>query len=321
MEYQLQSYSEFVLSVSNLSAVSDFFVNYGDWEKVYEGIADASQINFWQLPPQCYLEEVLLQFMGNPQGQIRLVKFNQVAQRQIRSGSQVWDTGGIMDIDIRVSNINQVYYEMEALGWQGISEPVAQTMGPFAVNEVLMKGFDGIVIALVNRLVPPLSLPENKKLASNIYLSALIVKDLALASDFFVRQLGFQIMNEIAFTKDSAGENMFGLPHNLANQVTAHLQIISPNGSRDTMLDILQFEGVSGKDCAAYAQVPNLGILLVRNPVKNLENYYQFVQKQGIKPLIPLSEINLLPYGKVKIFAVQSPDGVCLEFYETLDSF
>ncbi len=313
--FQIQSTAEFVFSVGDLAEVSQFYTVYGGWEIAYEGQVSRTQLSFWQLPDNCEAQEMLLQFMGNPKGQLRLIQFRNVAQEQIRSGAPVWDTGGILDIDIRVNDIEQAYRAMQDQGWQGISEPVEQAMGPFVLKEVLMKGHDGVIIALVNRTQPPLELPRDKPLASNIYLSAMIVKDLKAAHHFYIDQLGFRVMNELEIVNQAPGPNMFGLPYNLSHQAPAKLELISPDGTREGMLDILQFEGLSGADHSHRAYPPNRGILMYRFPVQNIEAYYEHIQAKGVQPVCPLTEVEVNPYGTVSFFAVQSPDGVWMEFF------
>lgn len=314
--FQLQSTQEFVFSVGDLNKTRHFYESYGGWRCIYEGTLDQSILKFWNLAPEAKAKEVLLQFEDNSKGQLRLIQFENIAQQYIRSAGQTWDTGGILDIDIRVNNIQQVYEEMREQGWLGISDPVEQHMGPFTLKEVLVKGHDEVIIALVDRIKPPIDLPKDKKLASNIYLSAMIVRDLAKARHFFIEQLGFTVMNEITIKHEAEQSNMFGLPQEVAAQHNINLALISPDGTREGMLDILEFEGLKGKDFSAMAVPPNRGILMYRFPVKNIEAYYAHLQNQGLAMTADLAEIVLQPQGKRKSFALQSPDGVWLEFFE-----
>ena len=317
MNFKLHTYSEIIISVKNLEAVLPIYTNILGWEIVWRGTGDASQIDFWQLPDSCKTEEIILQFQKTTFGQIRLVQFKNIEQKLIRPAGQTWDTGGILDIDLRTSDLQKTYNQLTDLGWHAYSRPVTQTMGPFTVEEVLLKGHDEVVIALVHRSNPPHPNPFNVEgITSNVYLSAMIVKDLQSATHFFVEQLGFISHNEISFKTEYSETTMFGLPHNLSDKTTIKLNIIGPADTRDGLLDLVELEGLIGEDFSMNACPPNRGILMYRFPVENIENYYQFIQNNGVKPKLKLQKVQLLNIGEVNIFAVQSEDGVWVEFYE-----
>ena len=312
----LNLYNEVVISVKSLDKVSKTYTDLLGWKEIWRGNGDKSQTNFWNLPQECETTEVLLQFQGLEYGQIRLIQFENIDQKIIRSGGQPFDAGGIMDIDLRVSDINWVYDEMTERDWHAYTQPVIQTMGPFTVEEVLLRGPDGVVIAFVHRTNPPHPNPFGLTGGtSSVYLSAMIVKSLTVASDFFVNKLGFLLHNEINFVGDE-GRSIFNLPHNIAAQTTAKLQIIGPTDSRDALFDLIELEGIKGEDFSSLACPPNRGILMYRIPVKNIEEYAAQIQQKGVVLKHQMSTIEYAPFGKVKIFAVQSPDGVWLEFWE-----
>jgi hypothetical protein len=320
MSFQLQTYSEIIISVKNLEAVLPIYTQILGWEVIWRGEGDKSQTEFWDLQKETETEEILLRFQNLEFGQIRLIQFKNIEQKLIRPAGQTWDTGGILDIDLRTSNLQKSYDELTELGWHAYSRPVVQTMGPFTVEEVLLKGHDEVVIALVHRSNPPHPNPfELEGITSNIYLSAMIVKDLDIAKKFFVNQLGFISHNEISFKTDYPEATMFGLPHNLSDKTTIKLNIVGPTDNRDGLLDLVELVGIIGEDFSTNACPPNRGILMYRFPVKNLKNYYHFILKKEIIPICNIKKIQLNSIGLVEIFAVQSPEGVWIEFYEIIE--
>ena len=317
MNFKLNTYSEIVISVKNLDAILPIYTKILGWEVAWRGKGDNSQTKFWDLPELCETEEILLQFQKMTFGQIRLVQFKNIEQKLIRPAGQTWDTGGILDIDLRTSNLQKTYEELTELGWHAYSRPVTQTMGLFTVEEVLLKGHDEVVIAFVHRSVPPHPNPfELEGITSNVYLSAMIVKNLEESTHFFVNQLGFISHNEISFKTEHPETTMFGLPHNLSNKTNVKLNIIGPTDNRDGLLDLVELEGLIGEDFAADACPPNRGILMYRFPVENIGNYYNFIQENGVVPVKKLQKVQLVAIGEVLLFAVQSMDGVWIEFYE-----
>lgn len=317
MNFKLHTYSEIVISVKNLDAVLPIYTQILGWEVIWRGQGDSSQTQFWGLSNDGETEEILLQFQKISFGQIRLIQFKNIEQKLIRPAGQTWDTGGILDIDLRTSDLQKTYDQLTELGWHAYSRPVTQTIGPFTVGEVLIKGHDEVVIALVHRSNPPHPNPfELKGITSNVYLSAMIVKNLEKSTHFFIEQLGFISHNQISFKTEQPETTMFGLPHNLSDKTNIKLNIIGPTDNRDGLLDLVELEGLIGEDFSANACPPNRGILMYRFPVDNIGNYYQFIQNNDVILVKKLQKVQLGNIGEVSVFAIQSIDGVWMEFYE-----
>ena len=314
--FQLKSILEVIYSTGDIEKLKYFFCDYGGWDIVGTYDTDRSVLDFWNLNAQVTAKECLLQFREHPTGLIRLVKYEDVEQSYIRSSQNPWDTGGIMDINLRVHNVQETFDKLRELGWHGLSDPLFQEMGPFKLYDVLMKGYDDVIIAFTHRTQPPLELEKGFKLPTHVYNSSLTVKDLACSRAFYVDTLGFSLLNEYAVKKDSPQENMFGFPFNLADQVTCKANIISLDGQRDVVFQIVEFEGVTGKDFSALAIPPNRGLLLYRCEVEAIEAYYQYLLDKQVVIHQPLQTLNISPYGWVNCFAIRSPDGVCWEFLE-----
>ncbi len=315
--FKLKTILEVVYSVGDLAKVQHFFCNYGGLTTAGKYKTDRSVLDFWNLDESAEGNEVLIQFDTHPSGKIRLVKYNNIDQEYIRSSQNPWDTGGIMDINLRVPEVAQTFNELRDLGWHGLSDPLLQKMGPFELYDILMKGYDDIIIAFTHRVQPPLELPEGYKIPSHVYNSSLTVRDLQLTKEFYADTLGFSILNEYEVNKDEPIENMFGIPMNMIEDVTCKATIFSLDGTRDVMFQACEFEGLEGKDFSDLAIPPNRGLLLYRCEVENVHNYYNSLIGKGLNIHQPLQEINIEPYGKVNCFALKSPDGVWWEFLET----
>jgi catechol 2,3-dioxygenase-like lactoylglutathione lyase family enzyme len=148
----------------------------------------------------------------------------------------------------------------------------------------------------------------------------MVVKDLKIASDFFVNKLGFLLHNEITFKSPRSERTMFGLPHHLADKTNIQLQIIGPENNRDGLLDLIELEGIIGEDFSRNCIPQNTGILCYRFPVINLNNYKEFILKNGVTINSFSNHVFLAGIGFVSIMSVISPDGVRLEFFEELEN-
>ncbi len=314
--YQLKTILEVVYSVGDMEKVKSFFCNYGGLTAVGTYATSASTINFWGLKKEAAGEETLIQFENHPSGKLRLVKFSNVDQKYIRSSQKPWDIGGIMDINLRVPEVAQTFNEIRDMGFHGLSDPLLQEMGPFKLYDILMQGYDDIIIAFTHRVQPPLELPIGFKIPSHIYNSSITVKSIAASRDFYENALGFSLLNEYEVKKEAPIENMFGIPINMIPNVTCKANIFSIDGTRDVMFQICEFEGVEGRDFSELAVPPNRGLLLYRCEVKGLEEYYDTLIKKEVKIHQHLQKVTIEPYGEINCFAVKSPSGVLWEFLE-----
>jgi len=313
--FKLRAIREVLYSTGDLAKMSALFEEYGGWNRVETGPISSNMLRFWEVPADAEAESLLLQSYQHPTGQLRLVQFKNVEQQYIRSSQQPWDTGGIMDINLRVHEVPATFSQLREQGWHGLSDPLLQTMGPFKLYDILMRGPDDIIIAFTHRLQPPMQLDAPIALPSHIYNSSLVVKDLNKALAFYQEKLGCHLLNSYQVKKDSPQENMFGLPFNLADQVETNAHILSFDGERDTVFQIIAFDGVFGKDFSMVSRPPNRGWLLYRVEVEGIEAYYDHLQLTGVEMHRPLQSIYLSPYGQRKIFAVLSPNGVWWEFF------
>ena len=314
--YNIINIREIIYSTGSLNRVLHFFEDYGGWNRIGKYSTDRSVLDFWELERDAVCEEYLLQSDHVDIGQVRVVKFDNVEQEYIRSSQQPWDIGGIMDINLRVHEVTENFENLRELGWHGLSDPMLQEMGPFKLYDILMRGYDDTIIAFTHRLKPPMDLKSDINLPTHVYKSSLTVRSLEESEDFYKNKLGFKVLNQYTVIKDKPQETMFGLPWNLADQVACNAIAFSPHGDNDADFQIVQFDGVTGKDFSDLAKPPNRGFLLMRIEVEGLDAYFQFVLGNGVEIQKSISELFIEPYGKVDCFSIYSPDGALFEFFE-----
>ncbi len=317
VDFQLKKIQEIVIITADLAGMVDLFCNYGGWTHLSSEKNDPSVLAAWQLPVTASATEALIQYMDITFGRIRFVQIEGVKQERMRPATKIWDTGGIADIDIRVNNIYTVYNDLADRGWSGAAEPMALPITDFKIDECLVSNADSMMIALAKRYFPPLDLVEGKQFASHIYLSAMVVKNLEIGTQFFTEKLGFQLVNDrlVVEFPPNAPTN-FGVPHNFSNQFQFILSLYSPDGTCDTMCECIEIKGLSGFDYSARCAPPNRGILSYRVEVVNLVNYLNFVKNNGVAIYISLSKQKWSGVGTVQSFIVKSPDGAWVEFFE-----
>ncbi|MEM1092756.1 MAG: VOC family protein [Pseudomonadota bacterium] len=311
-------YQEAVFSVSSLEDYREFFENVAGWQVKAEGPLSDAQLRAWGLGGDASGHQLVLGNPGTPRGYVRLVKFAGVPQQQIRSNAQSWDTGGWFDVNARVLSMDQKFGEFQARNWQASSDPIQFSFGPFVVKEWLARGPDGVVMALIERVEPPLEGWPQLQQMSRIFNATQIVPDIEQARDFYMNKLGFTSYLEHHGASKAPGPNVLGMPHNVAAEVPRIVSIVHPQGKNEGSVELLQFDGLTGADWAERASPPNLGIVMLRFPVADLTAFYDHVRRQGIEVIAAPATIELKPYGTARVLAVRGPGGVWLEFFELL---
>ncbi|MEM6700358.1 MAG: VOC family protein, partial [Bacteroidota bacterium] len=227
-----------------------------------------------------------------------------------------WDSGGIFDINLRVHDIEEMYRTFLREGWNGYADPLRYTFGIYDVSEVLLKGPDDITIAIMQRFAPPLEGFEHMKTTSRIFNSSTISRDMQATHDFFINQLGFEMFFQTPGLDRKAGHNVLGFPASMNHEISVPIDIVRPDINNYGSIEYLEPQEISGKDCSHLAHPPNLGILMLRFPVKDAVAYAATLEERGVELNAPVQELMIEPYGKMKVFSVRSPDGVWLEFME-----
>ncbi|MDX1515736.1 MAG: VOC family protein [Woeseiaceae bacterium] len=307
-------YREAVFSVSDVDAYTSFFETVAGWDVLHRGRVDPVLLSAWGLPDGAGAQHVVLGNPGTTRGYVRLVEFENVEQRVIRSNAQTWDTGGWFDVNSRVLSMAETFAAITARGWQAYSDPVEFAFGPFVVKEWLARGPDGIVIAVIERVAPPLEGWPQLRRMSRLFNATQIVADIDDARGFYLNTLGFLTYLDHSGPSESPGPNVLGLPHNLAATVPRHVSIVHPHGSNEGSVELLQFDGADGADFSMHAVPPNLGILMLRFPVSDADALHARLREHGVEPEFRHVSVDLPPYGRQRVTAVRGPGGAWIEF-------
>ncbi len=312
--YTIEGWNEVLVSVRDIERYTDFFAQFETWEAIDEGNVSASQLLAWQLPSSAQARYRVYANQGTVRGYIRLVEISGVEQVLMRPDSQSWDTGGIFDINMRARELESMAKDLRAQDWQGRSSVTQFSFGPFVVKEWISQNSDGFAVAFIERIEPELEgWPHFKKL-SRTFNSTQIVKDIDAARAFYEKVLGFQLYLEHKGASKEPGENVLGLPHNLADKVERTVFILHPDGTNEGSVELLEFDGVTGRDNSDRTRLPNIGIAALSFPVKGIEHLENHLNAAGIEFVHGVKVI-----GDKRSMIAKSPEGAWLEFFEALE--
>jgi len=115
------------------------------------------------------------------------------------------------------------------------------------------------------------------------------------------------------------GHNVLGFPRNTNEHIEVPVDIVRPDIKNFGSIEYLKAKGLDGKDCSEYAKPPNLGILMLRFPVRDADAYAKKLQGKGVRLNSAVQSLEVTAYGKLKIFSVRSPEGAWLEFMELVN--
>ncbi|MDX1292748.1 MAG: VOC family protein [Hyphomonas sp.] len=315
----LSGWNELVITTRDWTVWDEFLTRQAGWELRAAQETSPALNGFWGMPSTAQGEERLYANIGSQSGFIRLVQLDGIEQDVIRADDRPWDTGGYFDFNVRVAGLRELRRSMVAQGWQGDSEPIQYTFGPFEVIEWIARGPDGVRVAFIERLKPTLEGWPDLKIMSRTFNSTQTVRDIGKARDFFQGVLGMKIYLEHVGASGTPGPNVLGLPHEAAAEVDRIVYILHADGLNEGSIELLAFDGASGMDFSGKAVPYNIGLSVLRFPVADLKQTMAAIASRGGVFEGEPVRLHLKPYGNVAMVAMTAPDGGRIEIYEVLE--
>jgi catechol 2,3-dioxygenase-like lactoylglutathione lyase family enzyme len=309
-------FQEALISVRDLDESASPFLTVGGWKQWGEDSDGADLAAFWSAPSGRIRQRVL----HNPastRGFIRLVRFDGVEQRRIRSNAMPWETGGLCDLYLTVRDAGFANEALRRHGWQGFSDPITYSFAGASVSEIIMRSPEGVVLCLMemaDKANDPYLVSSFFGGAFNVALTV-AERDYAASCAFFRDVLGWNTYFEGVNKSQPPGDNPTGLPRNLALSLGRRAGIfVNHPSDRTGSLLVLAFEGLEARDHATHSAPPNLGLFGVRVAVTDPDAIAaDIIRRGGTVQATAICDID--PYGRSKIFAVVTPTNARIEFF------
>ncbi len=311
-------WSEAVISVTDIPSTTRLFREAGGWRVTHKGQIARAELDYWRLPETA---KARFERLCAPQveiGCVRFVRFSGVGQRPIRRAARAWDTGGIFSVMVRSDDVPALFEQAINMGWWAESEPIRFTFGGSDLRNVVLTGPHGINIAVYERISPPFNAFPVGRMSQG-FNSMRMVRSRPVTRDFYRDKLGFSVRFDSANEPAEPAQSNFGIPLNYTPRIKRAAAALQPAPGETGRVEVMQIDGFTGRDLSSFASPPNLGILSVRYPVKNLAAYRAQLLERGvvIEYEAKTMPVTGLVRGKaVDIFAVRDPDGNITEFYE-----
>jgi catechol 2,3-dioxygenase-like lactoylglutathione lyase family enzyme len=313
-----QGWQEAVVHVADAKPWVDFLTGDAGWRVMSRGRVDASVIAAWGLPSGVTGTEVLLGNAGDTKGWVRLVTLRGVASQPIRPAAQAWDPGGWFSLMTRSRDATAIYHKAIARGWSAYNSPQEFSFGGVALRNVVIRGPDGVNIAIYERLSPKLEGWETIRGISRAFNVMTMVKDFEAERIFFQEGLGFGAWFVGNYEDKVPVATNFGLPVNLSVTTPRRSGILWESQGEDGRVEVMRFVGLEGLDQSPRASFANRGIVSIRIPVASLDAWVARARGHGIAVRVASAPVRLPPYGNVRHAWVQSPNGGIVEAFEVV---
>ncbi len=320
-DFGVEPWSEVVVSVADLDASAAWLIEDGGWREVARGNVSPGEIAYWGLAPEHSGAFLKICAADTDTGCIRFVRVDGAAsQRPVRLAARPWDTGGIFSIMLRTNDAQGLFDAAIARGWWAESQPYAFSFGGSDLVNVVVRAPHGVNYALYERKSPPFDgFPIGK--LSRAFNTMRMVKDQPASLAWYRDRLGLEVLFDAPFTDPEARVNNFSVPANLATSLVRRAAVVQPVLPGEAgRIEVMQFEGFEGRDFSEHAALPNLGIISVRYPVRDLKGYLAMLEAASIAPEMEGSAIPIEALrgggAATHIAAIRDPDGNLTEFYD-----
>lgn len=299
----------FLISVSNMDASLAFYRDWVGLKVVAEQNLEHELIQqLWNLPGGTEARAV---FLKNEEQKLmlELIEFQPNTGRAIRKGASLKDYG-IYDITFMVKDSDKIYKGLTEKGFAFAEPPILYPPGlfPFDVKESILKGPDETPITHMEVISSPK--PELTSNYGKIMGSTQIVEDTDEAIRFYKDILGLVHRGDVKLPRGIL-DDTFSLP----KSTDAKMAFFNKEGSDAPILTTLELS-IKGTSLASLAKPPNVGLFMIILETDNLSSLMERMKKENITILSGPVELELLPYGKIRLIRIEGPSRINLEIFE-----
>lgn len=293
------------------------------WTLAHRGPVDQRILSQWTLPPTASGEEALFCCGEEAQGFVRFIQLAGVGNpERIRAGAMPWDTGGVFSLMVRSKDLNSVYASALREGWTAVADPVSFQYNGLTLANVILRGPDGVSFGMYERVDPPLDGWDHITRMSQPFNCMQIVRNRDATRDFHRDALGFTAFVDNDSRHSEPQTSNFGIPRNITTQYETKAAIMHPRGVLDAKVrdngrvELIEWNGLEGRDLADRAAPPNLGHIGLRWAVSDIAAAAKRITDAGYDLESEIASVTLKPYGDVQMCSVRTPDGVRYDLFE-----
>lgn len=299
------------VGVRDLEAALDLWVGTFGFNVADRRVGpDTNLEQLWGLEAKSIARQALVRTGSSRHGMIHFVEFNDPAL-PVRHGAKVFDLVP-KNLDIYVDNMPRRFAELKADGRKFRNDEFSEVTAPdgTAFREIHMPSHDDVNVVLLEVIGKPR--PFTARGFAGVGPLIFIVPDAVAEKAFFADVMQFDKLND-NLLKGPEIERMVGLPPGAGLDVS----IWGRRGSDLGEVEIIEYQGVSGKDLYPLAKPKALGILHVSYRVQSLQAILGRLQAAGVAT-IDHGFVRTLS-GEGRVISFHTPAGLRIEVYEQPD--
>lgn len=302
-------FNQIVLTTAQPNQLLRFFVELGWSDKTLALGVDA--LDYWDSPRQTN-DLRLLQAPGTDCTVILITCDNSIPLYRPLN-SMIIQPGGLFDFNMRTKNAEFAVDYLTTHGWEMLVDPVPWQFGASSVKEMLAIQNDGIVLAAMERVSPPLEGIEFDRF-SDIFNATQIVTDIKASSDFF-SALGFNTFVDYQGNMPGEGPRVLGLQDTPVKEAEICLTISHPSGLMNGSIELISTPNQTVEPLPERSF--GRGIHRLRIPVDNLEGLIQdLVSLYGPEVVVKSAQQRTILGEKELCSTVRTPDGARIDLYQ-----
>ncbi len=223
--------------------------------------------------------------------------------------------GGLFDINMRTWDSDWARDFLQAHGWWELVPAVAWQFGEVHTSEGLYIQDDGIVMAVMQRLSPPLEGIEFDRM-SDVFNSTQMVSNVETTLAF-LKVLGFERFIDHAGPLPGEGPRVLQLEHHPAETAGIHLSIAHPEATMSGSIELIDVPE-HPLSCLSVPSTGGRGLRALAIPCHDVAETFAAVSDSEWSAQIcqPLTERDLPGLLGGECFSVTAPDGGRLDLYQ-----
>ena len=223
--------------------------------------------------------------------------------------------GGLFDINMRTWDSDWAREFLHTHGWRELVPAVAWQFGEVQTSEGLYIQDDGIVMAVMQRLSPPLEGIEFDRM-SDVFNSTQMVSNVETTLAF-LKVLGFERFIDHAGPLPGEGPRVLQLEQHPVDTAGIHLSIAHPEAAMSGSIELIDVPE-HPLPCLSVPSTGGRGLRALAIPCQDVAETFAAVNDSEWSAQVcqPLAKRNLPRLLSGECFAVTGPDGGRLDLYQ-----
>ena len=301
------------VGVADLAPVRELWIDrFGLEVAATRGGADEGLAKLWGVSPDRIADQLLLRTPGAETGWLHFVQFSQ-PDAPVRAGAEPTDLCP-KSIDVNCKDMPAVYAELIAAGCKFRSAVSEYEVGGIRAREVQMPAHDETNIVLIEILSGGFEMKYSPAGYAALTSFVVIVPSTKIEASFYADLFDLDELMHHRITGPGI-EEAVGLPSGTA----LDMRLMGREGNFFGRVELIEYEGLEGKNRFPMAKPPALGTLHCTFAVNSLDRFVERAAKMGVEVVAHENIETIFCAGTV--YSVYSPAGLRIEIFQRSQDF